>query len=259
MINHIRTLLMNKLADPGLLELGEEFIEPTFLPKTVPGAAQRYRQVLFGANPDRAMLNYRLYQYMVLLHETDLVEFIMEPDSRITYDFAGRPFFDPMVYVPNVEQRIGSGKSLNLYGPPMVPDSSGDMYRSWIITIKSGSTVDVSEQGVNPVLINNYPYTITGGLSSHIPIVGSPENYFIFQDAVVGSQWFVNQYSRPQASLGTLLEAARAVEEPSLVELFSRTSPRGNTEPVQTFYNLFTEHQEVAYALGGLLLAIVQE
>jgi len=258
MINHVRTLLMNETADPGFQEPGEEFIDPTFLPRTVPSSRLRYRSVLFGATPDRVMLNYRMRQLLPLLHETDLVEFVMEDDERLTYSFESNPFFDPTIYNPRIVQTAGSNVQLQLLGPPMISDSSGSMKQTWIVTIRSGNTVDVSQQQVNPVVVNNYPYTITSGLSSHVPVPGSSENFFIFEEPSVGDQWFVTLYSRPQASLGTLLLAARAVEEPSRLDLFQRDMAAGHSEPLQTFYNMFVEHPDTAYALGGLLLAIIR-
>ena len=65
MFNHIRTLLLNLppvVAASGFP--GEEIVPDTFQSLTLPGYLQTARAALFGTNPDRAMLNYRLRQFL---------------------------------------------------------------------------------------------------------------------------------------------------------------------------------------------------
>jgi hypothetical protein len=87
MINHIRTLLLNRDGDHGYGYdyPGEEFVLPTFRAKTVPTFLKGALRSLFGSNPDRLYLNYRMRQIASLLHSTELEEFVVLPDSRVTY------------------------------------------------------------------------------------------------------------------------------------------------------------------------------
>lgn len=99
MINHARTLLMNVAGAPGFNgELGEEIVPPDFIPAALPGSINTLRRTLFGADPDRVMLNYRARQLMQVLHSTPLVEYVTSLDSRITYDFSDDPFSNALLF-----------------------------------------------------------------------------------------------------------------------------------------------------------------
>lgn len=82
MINHARTLLLNDKALPD--ELGEEFV-PEFAPLYLPRSLDRVHKILFGKQPIRQELNYKLRCIMQLLHATELAEFVLQLDPRVTY------------------------------------------------------------------------------------------------------------------------------------------------------------------------------
>ena len=87
MINHIRSILLNApqaQAHPVDF-IGEEYVSPEWVPVPQPHGVARLRDILFGHNPDRALMNYRLRQFMTLIHSTDLEQYVHEKDSRVTY------------------------------------------------------------------------------------------------------------------------------------------------------------------------------
>ena len=87
MINHYRTILLNidGTNSPGLSYPGEELIDIDFKSKKLPTHLSTVRRLLFGENPDRAYLNYRLKQYTTLWHDSILHEATLDDDPRLTY------------------------------------------------------------------------------------------------------------------------------------------------------------------------------
>src|SRR5581483_2043121 len=87
MTNHFRTLLLNlsgNIKPPGTYP-GEEYVPPGFVAQWMPPNLQQVWNVLFGYSPDRAMVNYRLRQYMPLVHAAELEQYVLALDQRVTY------------------------------------------------------------------------------------------------------------------------------------------------------------------------------
>lgn len=125
MINHARTLLLN--ISPNTYNasmLGEEFI-PEFIPVALPDYLQIARDILFGAAPDKVFLNFRAYELLSLLHSTELEEFLLAFDQRITYSMTGTSdFFVPKNSV--VLERTGGPEYANLHLEGTIkPDNAG--------------------------------------------------------------------------------------------------------------------------------------
>ena len=87
MINHIRTLFMHIHGDTGIFpEIpGDELIDPSFKAKALPSYLANIRTVLCGVNPDRATLNYRARQLLMLIHDSRYSDYALQFDPRITY------------------------------------------------------------------------------------------------------------------------------------------------------------------------------
>jgi hypothetical protein len=67
-INHCRTLLLNRDGRGYVVGVpGEEYTPPEFRAVALPRALQRVWQCLFGTDPDRPYLHYRVRQYLALL------------------------------------------------------------------------------------------------------------------------------------------------------------------------------------------------
>lgn len=67
---------------PGVL--GEEYIPP-YTPIRLPAYLQAARKILLGSAPDKVFLNFRAYELLSLIHNTELAEFIYALDPRVTY------------------------------------------------------------------------------------------------------------------------------------------------------------------------------
>lgn len=199
------------------------------------------------------MLNYRGRQLMGLLHSTELVQFVMDLDTRITYDILPNDESFEQLFQPEIKPLEGTTKELYLLDNAGPPTGAGLTYHQWRIEVLTSSTVKVARQ--SPVAeIEVSSYTVTSGLSSIVPLIGSGLS-FRFQSGV-GSTWRVTAYSRPSHDLGGLAADLRASNY-IIDNLFQLGTPRPNTEPFRTFLNLWADHPELAYQLGAVLLGLI--
>lgn len=315
MINHARTLLMNVNGNQAVSEPGEQYVPIEFSASSLPTYLQLIRSRLFGASPDRAMLNYRLAQYMSVLNTTRMRDFVTELDPRITYSNDNAELFNAATYQP-----VFYGPSLlSLQGTPTPPDAGGSMYFSYTLNLVNRTVTQHSpQQSVTP-----FNFTGTAGLSEPVSLPGSgysvliaspggsplsaglfagllfESNYFgggyfgtgvldvqpapdaglfsscffdngLTQSAYFGPNWTTLQgdqtnvadasaiweiefYNRPQLDIGSIAAGLRVIGEPTLLQLFG-PSP---VEPYATFANLFYQHPQLAWSLGGFLMAVI--
>lgn len=256
MINHARTLLMNVLADStALLTLpGEEIIPPEFRPRGRAHTAAA-REVLFGTNPDRYLLNYRCRQYLSLLHATELDHYLTALDARVTYDFADQPFYDEDLFRPIAVQIAGTATDLYLQGAAGPPDGSGRMRRVWQLSVVSGETARVRLE--TPLSQEIVAYTVSNQLSSPVGLPGS-QLIARFRPQV-GAAWRIEVLSRPQRDLSQIEAATHDLPAEVLELLFRDPLDTADVEPWQTFRALWEAHPVMAYRLGGFLLALIYQ
>lgn len=256
MINHARNLLLNiDGRDSFVGGIGEEVIDPDYRQVTLNGRLLRIRNVLFGANPDRAMLNYRSRQLLTLIHNTSLEEFVLNLDNRVTYTLADNPFSDPTLYDAVVTQTVGGTKQLSYVGGSVPPDATGTAFLQWLVTVDS--TTNVETRLLSPLRSVVNAYTITDGVSQLIPLPGVAGSSVRFQSPDVGDQWKVSLLSRPAADLGAILATLQTSGDDAIAEVFAKTIPAGSAEPFKTFRNLWEDHHELGMQLGALVLALI--
>lgn len=254
MLNHVRTLLLNRDGDntPGADFPGEQAVPVAYRELELPAYLDSVRARLFGATPDRAMLNYRLWQYMTVLHATELGDYVLDYDERVTYLGSTRTeLFDPATFRPAVLPLTGSPEAeLHIQGSGDSPDASGRMRFDIAIDILTSSTVQV-QQKTPPAQSDVYTFTFTGGLSDRQPL-GDTGYGFLLSTNGPGYSWQVTGYNRPTYELGDIEMSLRGIGEPTILQLFG-VNP---SEPLKTFRNLWQNHTEMPYRLGGLLLAV---
>jgi hypothetical protein len=253
MLNHVRTLLLNVhgIGAPGADFPGEAAVPPDYHTLRLPTHLETIRQRLFGANPDRLMLNYRLKQFMTLLHATPLVEYVTALDPRITYVTDNtRQLFLPATFTPVVSQSTGPTAELFLQGKPAAPDASGRCRHQYLVDILSSATVAVT-QLTPPHKHSVFDFVLTGGLSNRLPLGDSGYGFLLSTDNV-SSTWRLTIQNRPQWDLGQIAASLESIGEPVLLQLFG-TSP---VPPYDTFHNVWRDHPELPYRLSGILLAL---
>lgn len=252
MINHARTLLMNRSGNTGTppSSPGEEFVPPNFRQRTLPAALLLAHRMLFGASPDRLYLNYRLRQLLLLLHSTELDEHIRGMDPRVTYwPFNPQTFAD--VFQPAAVPYDGNGPGhVYFTGSHAANDGTGTSQQAWALEVVDSSSVNITRL-ILPLETGLQPYTSSGGLSSPISLPGT--GLQVRFTGSVGDHWTLTSAARPSSDLGTLLAGLAA----SLGEGLLGSLLDGNDEPLLTYKNLWLNHELFAYKYGGLLMAII--
>lgn len=250
MINHARTLLLNLrggAADESVP--GEHLVPSAYRPLPLSSTLKSIRRCLFGETPDRALLNYRGNQYMALLHATELVEYVTDLDRRVTYTCEDVNLFLPTLYRPVCGTLGGTQRNLTWSGNAVAPDELGISRFSSTLQLV-GTTLTV-----RPVSPAGTAYDIElifdSELSEPVAIDGS--GYQVSVPNESGGQWSLEVYNRPQRDLGIILEQLRHLGAPLLTALFGARL----VEPYKTFSNLVNRNTQLAYQLGGFLLAVI--
>lgn len=240
MINHIRTLLLNRDPPSDYTIPGEELVPAEFHAVPLSHSLQSVRAVLFGADPDRVMLNYRLRQLTPLLLDMEWAVYWTTKDSRI-FLRDSEVFLDATTFQPVVQSLNPQASGLVLYGDPEPPDAVGRMQRILQLTVGSGGVLTVETDGRRYSLqVADEP--VLPGLGQRVRIP-NPQ---------VGAQWRIEALVRPARDLGELTAALGRLGEPVMLELFGTA----DKEPWRTFRNLWRDHPEVPGKLAGLLLTL---
>jgi hypothetical protein len=254
MINHVRTLLLNATPNIDLNFPGEEFVPQVFVPLTdVPNTSKKVRTVVFGGQPDRHMLNFRLQQLMGLLHTTELDEDVRLFDSRITYwPRRGDSFFRD-VYGTTVTPLSGTSGSLLPVGELTAGDDVGQMRFYWKVEVVTSALVQVTNL-LSTKAVDQLAYTVSGGRSSLLTFPGTALRFTV--PGVVGEAWLVESIGRPQRNMGAILATLKAsITDEDEVDLFGAFP----VEPLKSYRNLWRDHPSLGYQLGGLLLGTATE
>jgi len=253
MFNHGRTLLLNRRTDVAAFP-ANELVPQAFTPVSLPSWMQSVRSKLFGASPDDYMMLYRVRQYMTVIHATPLVDWLLELDSRITYEIgnADARLSVNDLYKPQVSQISGTpDDQLTVLDVPAAPDASGRMFHSYTVEILSNTTVEV-KRAVPPIQSDIYNYALVSGSTAKIPLVFSGYT-FRMNTQNPGASWLIDIINRPQQDIGAVLASLTRIGEPVLLELFGLEQ----TEPWMTFRNVWSQNGETPMRLAALLLALI--
>jgi hypothetical protein len=251
MINHVRTLLLNKARGGyGPETPGEEYVPVDFLPVVESAVVKKVRQTLFGTAPDRHMLNYRLHQLMPLLHVTELEQYLLALDDRTTYWPSQETRLYRDAFVPSINPIGNFDGDLALIDTLIANEQGGQMRYWWEVEVTSGSTVNV-KQLLPPHGSATTNYVLTNGRSNVIALLGSSMSFTFSGPA--GAVWHVDALARPERTLAELLGALKAgITLADELTLFG-TNP---AEPYRTFRNLWNDNEKYAYQAAGLLMAV---
>jgi len=228
--------------DTELFDFGERYVPAVYAPKVLPQYLQIIRGLLFGQTPDRAMINYRLFQFMALLHSSELEEFMYVQDKRVTYLSANdRPMFDPANFQPIVTGSRGFD-DVTIFGSPTAPDNNGRTLRQFKV-YSTFTTVVWREIGTNvfvPVDRESDDHALS-------------DTGFRFQVGRTFTQVSdVTIRIRPQLQLGQICLLLEDLGEPIYRQLFGLRP----AEPYLTFKNLWESEETLPLRLGAVLLAM---
>ena len=254
MFNHARNLLINISGsnNPGPDYLGEELVPYEYYARSLSTPLQNIRHQLFGADPDRAMLNYRAHQLLSTIEKTSLQEFVTDLDSRITYQF-GKDHALALhdTWKPKV-LRVGGDLSneLTVTGTPVRPDYTGRLYYQFSVDL-SGTAITVSRE-TPPINAESTNYSLTNSLSPAFDLLYTGYSIHVNTTSSLVS-WSISGYLRPQLSFDDIVQSLDKVGEPTLVALFGTE----NVEPWNTFKNLWYDSPDVIYRIGAITLALI--
>ncbi len=257
MINHARTLLINAAA-PVLEAPGHEFIPPDFVPVSLPGSLVSIHQVLFGAQPDWAMRNYRARQILSPMHldpEWNLE--LLALDSRITYDWSrDKGFFGPDGEIFFFSARWESTTTTPLYlgGTFGVPDGRGQLFHQWRLEDMTGGQVRVTH--LKPLESQIVATTLTNNLTDPIPLLGS--DLTVRLGPTAGIKVLIEGYARPSWDNALLRKTLETFGQGALDRLFLPPAEnRDLFDKVQYFKSVWKEEREEPRRFGALILALI--
>lgn len=255
MINHARTLLMNVAgsgSQPGLP--GEEYVPADFRARRLTTELAAARRILFGTTPDRLCLNYRLREYMTVLHSTELEEYVLALDPRITYDRQPTELLLPSPL--NLVTRVSgpAGSRLYVAGDDVADIHAGRCRQEWRLEVLASDQLQI-ERLTKPLTKTTAEMVTESGLTAAVPLPGSPLNVRLTEPTdQIGAIWTVETQVRPASGMDDVITRLRTgLGEPTTLALFGL----GPAEPFATFRNLWRDHEQSAYKLGGLLLALI--
>jgi hypothetical protein len=245
-VNHARTLLLNISGTPPFLgETGDEIVDPSFVPLTLPSALQAIYTGIFGSMPDRLMRNYRAQQLLPLVHATPLHEYLVALDPRITYSLPPQTLFKTDWY-PTVTT-TQPAESITLAGESESSDARGQVLNRYFLEVQTTGTVKVT-QLVTPFQQTFIDFTA----GEYFTLPGSTRQCKLRSTAAPQS-YSIDEYRQPQKDVSALVDGLTRLGEPVYNYLFGTAS----TEPYKTFRNLWTRKQELPLRLSGLLCAYV--
>jgi hypothetical protein len=234
MYNYGRTLLLNLTGNDRYFANvpGDELIPSAYSQLELPNYLRNLRSVLLGATPDRAMLNYRAAQLLELIAATELQQYILELDPRITYSSYQLQLAAPVTFQATS------------------PDASGVSGYDYRVAV-DGVNINI-QRLTTPVETAQHVLSFTSGLSPPYSLPGSDYTVRVNTADLAGG-WTVRGYLRPTVTLNELASEIQNLSEATFFQLFGVT----DVEPYLTFKNCWNNHPELAYQLGGLVLAML--
>lgn len=254
MLNHVRTLLLNRewATAPDPTFFAEEAVPEGFTEINLSSPILAARAMLFGSDPDRQMLNFRLRNFMTLLHASPLVDYVLALDRRFTYKLGGDDLVTDSWFTPTITKLGGAPTdTLEILGSPEAPDPTGRMFHRFIFDVGMGGEVTVTQSIPPPYTDKSYIYTLPSGLSDLMKLTSSGYS-FRLNTTNVNAAWMVEILNRPQWDMGTILANLDTLSAPTIDALLGITAQ----EPFATFRRLWFDQKETPLRLGAMLLAV---
>jgi hypothetical protein len=244
--NHWRTLLLNLSgADrPSPSYPGEEYVPPGFRPLPLPPEVVTPRRVIFGQMPDRAMMNYRLRELAAVVHGTELAEYVYALDPRVTYWPPRSGLTWPEGF--DVSATSGDG-SLTFVGGQLPVEQFGRLKSQWRVEVLGAGSVRVRyiDFASGSQQEQDFPY------DDPVPLPGSPLSVRVIGEE--GDAWTVNGLAKPDNGMPEIVAVLESAMGPSGAARLFGQDP---AEPMLTFRNLWRDHPETPYRLGGVAMAL---
>jgi len=247
MINHVRTLLLNRSGSerPGADYFLEEYVPPAFGALELPTYLQTLHDALVGAGADDAWANFRMRQYTTVLHATEFVAYVLDLDSRVTY-LRERSTLDTVAETEVTGLNVFATTTHNV-GSLAPSANQPRLLYEWnvqMLTPLQARTTDLrTGESADRTL------SVTNGLSSPVVMAGQESLGIMIENPVIDAAWKVSSFAPPPQDLSSLMAQLRVTGGATLARLFA------GDEPYATFKELWEKNAVFAYQLSGLLLA----
>jgi hypothetical protein len=255
-INHARTLLLNVAgATSSREDTGEEYIPATYAPVRETSYTLAVRRTLLGAAPDRFFLNFRARELMHQLHATELAEYVYALDPRVTYwPETSAPFFATGSKISIQPVAVPETSKLLVTGRPTADNGLGRSLREYEVTADADTvTVATVPRRGEMRGEETASFDPLSGASVAVRVPRSPLSVRVVRPES-GSRWRFTTLAQPEPAVTTLIPILEMLGEPVFLELFGLGN---STEPYRTFKNLWFDHPDPVYRLGGLTLALI--
>lgn len=251
MVNHVRTLLMNRgRAGEALTGLLEEYIPESYVPRKLSPALQLYHDLLYGSRPDRFFLNMRTRQLMQVLHGSVLSYLVTYADTRITYDVNSRSVFDDYPTIA-VQQVHGDAAPIPTFTGQFVGSpATGVFTQRWNVCVTSSTTATVRKYYDGPQM---YEVAIVNNVVKipHTNIVME-----IYQPAT-DDEYAVTAYSGPPTDLASVINRTLLLATANTnAALFPLVTDKASSDNLLRSI-IVNQRKEAVVRFAAVLLAIV--
>lgn len=242
MVNHIWTLLRNlSAANDG--RPGDMLVSDSYVPVSLTGDLLGVRRVLFGADPDVEMINYRSHQMLSCIMNSQLRDHLFKYGKANTYENRPLDFTERNRYSPTVTKLSGTG-SFRVFGDPTTPDDTGRMRYSLNVS-SNGTDGQVTD-------VKGAVTTVLGLVAGTAYPLGGSGYKYVFDNPGIVQAWHVEGLLAPRRSLGTLIANMEASGENLYLALFGTE----RVEPYLTYRNAYSNAKETIVRMAALALAL---
>lgn len=258
MINHARTLLLNKTGGKqNLRDLGEEYIPEAFVSQSLPPWLNAYHQVVMGSSAENVYSNFQVDRLLRVVHATEYEPYLTLFDSRLTYDprsagpFASLQYGYSFVAAANKVTKIVPTNRI------YADEARGVMRYRWLFTIENQVAAATDMLTGRTTTINLVSPAATSAVSDVITLPGTMFTVRL----QVSSPYAVADWD-DNVDISLLTRPTKGLNE-KIVELDSLRGFERNlfgvdvVEPYYTFFGLWRTSKTIAERLTGILLALV--
>jgi len=152
-------------------DYGYEYVPPAFKPVVLTPPLLALRRILFGSTPDNYFLNFRANEIMSYIHSTELAEYALRLDPRITYwPKTSKPYFEPAGKRVLITQTFGDPQRLIVAGELSALTAIGKSFNFYTISLRHVTTGGV----VTPTLDVRYEGKLNSKFTVAIPDMSAP-------------------------------------------------------------------------------------
>ena len=247
MFNEARTLLLNVDATRYL---PTEFGEPMPLSfQTVPlsDALLRVRRVLFGANPDALMLDWRARQCLWCIASTRVQSSLAELDSRVTYD-TQCPC--ATLSVTSTCRNLDDNTLATISGTGNPSDDTGVTLNKRLFKVLDETTAELMSVTSQAATVN---VTVSAGGWLQVPST----RLSVRLNMVPDSRWLLTTTTPPDRTVADLLRGLVQLGEPVIDSLFDVGSDFGVTSPMLDLHNTWVLSRIATERFSAAVAALI--